>query len=208
MLKTQSHEHIWKHKSCAVIVAHPDDETLWAGGIILMHPEINWTVLTLCRLSDPDRSLKFLKAVGTLGATGIMGDLDDGPEQIPIHCHEVRNAIIELLPEDNYDLIITHDLRGEYTRHRRHEDVGRAVVSLWENEDLTSKEIWRFAYEDSNRKHLPIAIKDADLKIRLSPKIWEQKYKIITDIYGFDKDGFEAKATPKQEAFWCFKSEH
>ena len=28
--------------TCAVIVAHPDDETLWAGGIILMYPEANW----------------------------------------------------------------------------------------------------------------------------------------------------------------------
>jgi len=25
-------------KSAAVIVAHPDDETLWAGGTILSHP--------------------------------------------------------------------------------------------------------------------------------------------------------------------------
>ena len=46
-------------KNAAVIVAHPDDETLWTGGAILMHPEINWTVITLCRLSDPDRSPKF-----------------------------------------------------------------------------------------------------------------------------------------------------
>ena len=28
------------NNECAVIVAHPDDETLWAGGLMLMHPEI------------------------------------------------------------------------------------------------------------------------------------------------------------------------
>ncbi len=29
-----------ENNKCAVIVAHPDDETLWAGGLMLMHPEI------------------------------------------------------------------------------------------------------------------------------------------------------------------------
>jgi LmbE family N-acetylglucosaminyl deacetylase len=194
-----------KDSKCAVIVAHPDDETLWAGGIILMHPEINWTILTLCRLSDPDRSPKFNKAMKALGVKGVMGDLDDGPEQIPLDCHEVQCAIIELLPSNNFDLIITHGPQGEYTRHRRHEEVGKAVMALRENEKLFAKEIWRFAYEDGDGKYLPKAVKDADLKERLSNEIWHEKYDIITKIYGFASDSFEAKTTPKQEAFLCFK---
>jgi LmbE family N-acetylglucosaminyl deacetylase len=193
-------------ENAAVIVAHPDDETLWAGGIILMHPEIKWTILTLCRLSDPDRSPKFNKAMKALGAEGIMGDLDDGPEQIPLDCHEVQCAIIELLPSNNFDLIITHGHGGEYTRHRRHEEVGEAVMALWENEKLFAQEIWRFAYDDGDGKHLPKAVKDADFKIRLPREIWQKKCDIITKIYGFDPDSFEAKTTLKQEAFWCFNS--
>ena len=192
-------------KNAAVIVAHPDDETLWAGGIILMHPEINWTILTLCRLSDPDRSPKFHMAMNSLGATGTMGDLDDGPEQIQLDSHEVQCAIIELLPCNSFDLVITHDLKGEYTRHRRHEEVGKAVMSLWENEKLFAQEIWRFAYEDSDGKYLPRVIQDADFKIRLPNDIWQKKYDVITKNYGFGSDSFEAKTTPKKEAFWCFK---
>ena len=46
-------------KSIAVIVAHPDDETLWAGGTILSHPANNWFVVSLCRASDKDRSTRF-----------------------------------------------------------------------------------------------------------------------------------------------------
>ena len=193
-------------KNASVIVAHPDDETLWAGGIILMHPEIQWTILTLCRMSDPDRAPKFHKAMNRLGATGIMGDLDDGPEQIPLDCHEVQCVITELLPSNNFDLIITHGHRGEYTRHRRHEEVGKTVITLWENEKLFSKEMWRFAYEDGDGKYLPKAVKDADLKIRLPNEIWHKKYDIITKIYGFGPDSFEAKTTPRKEAFWCFES--
>jgi hypothetical protein len=47
--------------NAAVIVAHPDDETLWAGGMILTHPGYNWFVASLCRKSDPI-VLKFYKA--------------------------------------------------------------------------------------------------------------------------------------------------
>jgi LmbE family N-acetylglucosaminyl deacetylase len=196
----------WSSKNAAVIVAHPDDEALWAGGTILMHPEIHWTILTLCRLSDPDRSPKFHKAMKALGAEGIMGDLDDGPEQIPLDCHEVQSAIIELLPSNDFDLIITHSPAGEYTRHRRHEEVGRAVAYMWENEELLSKELWQFAYEDSNRQHSPRPIQNADLIIKLPQEIWQIKYDIITKIYGFAPHGFEAKAVTKQEAFWRIRA--
>jgi LmbE family N-acetylglucosaminyl deacetylase len=35
-------QRIWDFSNCAVIVAHPDDETLWVGCTILMCPEANW----------------------------------------------------------------------------------------------------------------------------------------------------------------------
>ena len=38
---------IHEHVDGVVIVAHPDDETLWAGGTLLMHPDCRWTVVTL-----------------------------------------------------------------------------------------------------------------------------------------------------------------
>ena len=195
----------WDIKDAAVIVAHPDDETLWAGGIILMHPETNWTILTLCRLSDPDRSPKFNKAMKALEAEGIMGDMDDGPEQIPLDCNEVQCAIAELLASNNFDLIVTHGPGGEYTRHRRHEEVGEAVVALLEDEKLFAKEIWRFAYEDGDGKYIPKASQDADLKIKLSSEIWQKKYDIITKVYGFAPESFEAKTAPRTEAFRCFR---
>jgi len=196
----------WVFENATVIVAHPDDETLWAGGTILTHPETQWTILTLCRMSDPDRSSKFDKAMNILGAKGIMGDLDDGPEQAPLDCYEVQCAITELLPPNSFDLIITHGCRGEYTRHLRHEETGKAVLALWKSGKLPAKEIWMFAYEDGRQKYLPRPVQDADLSIKLPDEIWQKKYDIIIDIYGFGADSFEAKTTPREEAFWCFGS--
>jgi LmbE family N-acetylglucosaminyl deacetylase len=195
-----------ENNECAVIVAHPDDETLWAGGLMLMHPEVKWTVVTLCRKSDPDRAPKFFKALERLRACGFMADLDDGPEQTPLDNGEVQKTIIELLPSKRFDLIITHSTAGEYTRHLRHEETAKAVLELWNSDRLFADELWTFAYEDGNRKYLPRAIKNADLLVGLNDEIWREKYDIITRIYGFSQESFEAKTTPKEEAFWRLKA--
>jgi len=197
---------MWSYEKCAVIVAHPDDETLWTGGIILMHPESKWTVVTMCRNSDPDRAPRFSKALEVLNATGAMGDLDDGPEQTPLSGRDVQNAILELLPVGRFDLVITHGMWGEYTKHLRHEETGMAVSALWNSGRLPAKNVWRFAYEDGEGKYLPRAMQDADLRTKLTDEIWQKKRDIITDVYGFGPDSFEAKTTPREEAFWCFKS--
>jgi LmbE family N-acetylglucosaminyl deacetylase len=190
--------------SCAVIVAHPDDETLWVGGTILMNPGIRWTIMTLCRKSDPDRAPKFFKAVEQYGAKGFMADLNDGPEQSPLRQALIQQAVLETLPTYIFDIIITHDRAGEYTRHLRHEEVSRAVMALWKDKELRSEQLWTFAYEDGERKYLPRAIEGADIIHKLPEEIFERKERIITDTYGFAPDSFEAKTTPATEAFWRF----
>jgi len=192
-------------KNCAVIVAHPDDETLWAGGTLLLHPDIDWTIIAICRKSDIDRAPKFFRVLEEYNARGAMGDLDDGPEQTPLDLMLVRKTILELLPSTRFDLVITHSRWGEYTRHLRHEETAKAVLNLWNSDRLYTKQIWSFAYEDGNKNYLPKSVQDADISIELPERIWQHKYKIITEIYGFNKDSFEARTTPRKEAFWCFK---
>ena len=190
---------------CAVIVAHPDDETLWMGGIMLMHPDCQWTVVTICRKSDPDRSARFFKALREFNAGGAMGDLDDGAEQVPLSGRKVQDAILGLLQSDRFDSIFTHSLWGEYTRHLRHEETGKAVLALRRSGTLHCRKLCTFAYEDGGGKYLPRPIKNTGCLIKLTEHIWQRKYEIITNIYGFAPDTFEARTTPKQEAFWQFE---
>jgi LmbE family N-acetylglucosaminyl deacetylase len=202
MTSNQTSRITYEHVNCAVIVAHPDDETLWAGGTLLMHPDSCWTVLALTRKGDADRAPKFRQALEHYGAAGIMGDLDDGPEQKPLRTTEVEDAILDLLPSHRYDLVLTHGRWGEYTRHRRHEEVAKAVMALRESGRLATGEIWMFAYQDGGGKHLPRPREGADVYTRLPQEIWEHKHRIIRDTYGFGPDSFEARATPRDEAFW------
>ena len=193
-------------QNAAVIVAHPDDETLWSGGMILTHPNYQWFITALCRQSDPDRSQKFLHALQSYQSTGAIADLDDGVEQIPLPIKNVQKTILDLLPEASYDLILTHAPGGEYTTHRRHEEVSKAVIDLWLAGMISSKELWLFAYQDNHGQHLPKPIETAH-RYRIYPEaILQEKYRIITEVYGFDPESWEVRAIPQSEAFWSFES--
>ncbi len=196
----------WSDQTCAVIVAHPDDETLWAGGIILAHPEAAWHIITLCRGSDTDRAPKFKKILTAYNAAGAMADIDDGPDQTPLNLADIEKTIAKKLPDNQYNRIITHSPAGEYTRHRRHEETAQAVLDLLESNRLRASALWMFAYRDNNRQDLPQPIPAADVLYTLPQEIWRKKYELITNTYGFSADSWEAKTTPKTEAFWIFTS--
>lgn len=189
-------------KRAAVIVAHPDDETLWAGGLILNHPDWKWYIATLCRASDPDRAPKFYRVLEKYHAQGSMADLDDGPTQQPLSQAEIQQTILHLLPTAEYDLLLTHGPRGEYTYHLRHEETSRGVNDLWKAGEIKAAQLWMFAYEDHHRTIYPVPVKTADRVDPLSEETWLQKYQLITDDYGFSPESWEAKATPRSEGFW------
>jgi len=191
-------------KTVAVIVAHPDDETLWAGGTLLTHPYWKCFIVCLCRGSDSERAPKFYEALQILKSEGIMGDLDDGPEQKPLAEEKVERTILDLLPTRNYDLIITHNRTGEYTRHIRHEEINKAVIRLWDKGKILTNEIWTFAYEDGNKEYYPRSVEGAPVFRKLSQRIWLRKFNIITETYNFPKESWEAKTTPRTESFWQF----
>ena len=195
-------------KSVAVIIAHPDDETLWAGGIILSHPSWLWFIVCLCRGRDKERAPRFYKALKTLKSDGIMGDLDDGPEQKPLDEKELERAILDLLPLKHFDLILSHNPSGEYTRHIRHEEVSKAVIKLWHDGKISTNELWTFAYEDGNKEYYPRPIENATIYRTLTKRIWLRKYSIITETYGFEESSFEAETTQRAESFWKFTNSY
>jgi hypothetical protein len=135
-----------------------------------------------------------------------MADLDDGPDQAPLALEQVKETAARLLSGASYSLILTHGPTGEYTRHRRHEECCRGVVELWQSGNLQAERLWLFAYEDGGRKYLPRAGDEADRRDQLIETIWLEKYRLITAVYGYAVDSWEARTTPREEGFWCFDS--
>ena len=135
-----------------------------------------------------------------------MADLDDGPDQAPLPEAQVRETAARLLGGTGYNLILTHGPQGEYTRHRRHAECCQTVVELWRSGGICTRQVWMFAYEDGGRAYLPRVRDDADRKDVLAGDVWLQKRLLITDLYGFGADSWEAQTTPREEGFWCLDS--
>jgi LmbE family N-acetylglucosaminyl deacetylase len=189
-------------ESVAVLVAHPDDETLWAGGALLSQTSWAPFIGSACRGQDVDRAPKFRRVLAELRAQGAMADLDDGPEQLPLADERVEQALLELLPSRHFDRIITHSPLGEYTRHLRHEEISRAVLRLWLRGALSAAELWLFAYDDEGGTRLPHAMANADILFELPHEVWAQKYRLVTEDYGFSEASWEARVTPRSEGFF------
>lgn len=188
-------------KQILVIVAHPDDETIWMGGTLLRNKK-NWntTIISLCRSSDKDRAPKFKKVCKILGVRGFIFNLyDESSIKIPLSKH--KNLILKVA-EKNYDIIFTHNNNGEYG-HIRHKETHKAVKQLLKQKKLNSKKTFFFSYlkRKNNFQGYAICNSSANKLIKLNDKELSMKKYIIKEVYGFQEGGFEEKSSGKVEAF-------
>ena len=206
-----------------VIVAHPDDETIWMGGTILMNPKIKWTVFSLCRGDDLDRAPKFKKVCGLYGAKAIISDLEDeGIMSIRESEPEIERRTKEVLrPLDEpraskvqdvevpryFDYIFTHGANGEYG-HPRHKGVYRAIRNLVSSNWLKVEKTFMFWYKlgDNGDVVAPRNNNDDDKRrkvfcVRLPADILKKKRDVIERIYGFKRNSFEYRNCGGEESF-------
>ena len=183
-----------------VIVAHPDDETIWMGGTILQNKDYEWEIVCLCRKDDKDRMPKFSKVCKELNADYSISDLDDEKFD-DLSVDEVISKIKAMKKNDEYDYVYTHGENGEYG-HIRHLDVHKAVNKMIENKELKCKEIFYFSYKGKNAVGSFCSInKTANKFIKLSKDIHSKKLYLIKNVYGFNDESFEVKSSGNVEAF-------
>lgn len=188
-----------------VLVAHPDDETIWMGGAILKHQNISWTIFSLCRKNDPDRCPKFLRVAKFYGAKGIISNLDDeGKLTLKESLPEIKKRILGELDEKRFDYIFTHGLNGEYW-HKRHKGAHRVVKRMVQGKELLTGNLFFFSYKKDEGKGSCAPNRKADFYLKLSEKEFKTKRDVIKNLYGFNKFSFENRSCTKIETFDKFR---
>lgn len=132
-------------RSGVAVVAHPDDEALWCGGL-LARRDIEWTVIC-CTIPrhDPIRADKFLHSCAVFDASPKL-----------LHVSEIEPLRLDLLDLEGFDLILTHGAAGEYG-HRQHIELHNYIAARW------LKKSRFFGYRKTGKGVFDVPL-DADLR--------------------------------------------
>ena len=118
--------------SKVMIVAHPDDESLFGGEALTSSG--GWTVICVTNGTNQQRRREFIEAMSSIGVNYSMlchfDHLDSGN-----FSGRLEEQLKALLNEFQYDMVVTHNERGEYA-HPQHRAVHRIVRRLVTNRPL------------------------------------------------------------------------
>lgn len=137
-----------------ILVAHPDDETLWAGGLPIRYREQAMFTIIACSIPrrDPIRAWKFFDACQHLGAL---------PRLLPFLETDVGSDLfgLEVLGTlSGYDCIITHGEEGDYG-HSHHRCVHRYAAGIVGNRKFIT-----FCYDQQSEEGMRLLLTHEEQK--------------------------------------------
>ena len=125
-----------------MIVAHPDDETIWGGSHLLSG---NYTVVCITNGNNKTRKKEFKQAMKKTNSTGIIlsyPDKTNGKRDNWVSCRiKIYNKIKKIIDSKNWNTIVTHNPDGEYG-HIHHRMTSQIVTKILQKENKTDKLIY------------------------------------------------------------------
>lgn len=118
-----------ERKKALLLVAHPDDEALFAGGLLLHYPEWEWHLV--CMTGTEERRAQFNAAVEMYRREGTnIASVRNHEFEDRLRMADRRLWLAALAKEDctSWDIVFTHGARGEYGHH--HHIWLNAIASL------------------------------------------------------------------------------
>ncbi|MCD7949948.1 MAG: Ig-like domain-containing protein [Erysipelotrichaceae bacterium] len=165
-----------------MIVAHPDDETLWGGGHLT---EGNWFVVCITNGDNQTRNNEFYKAIEALGANGIImcyPDKVNGERSNWTSDKEDITADLDfVIRYKEWDQITTHNKDDEYG-HIHHKMTNAIVTSISRQAGKLDKLYYFGKYYSKN--NIPSSLKenintDAIKKKEIVYDIYTSQAKVI-----------------------------
>lgn len=123
-----------------IIVAHPDDETMFCGGA-MSQLKWDWTVVSAVHSLQSPRGQEFTRATTILKAIPIMLDVPYfGKDSLsPIDAHELQARLEKAVDLEDFDVIITHNSFGEFD-NKDHIVINRLISRI------APKALWFFGF--------------------------------------------------------------
>lgn len=195
-----------------LVVTHPDDETIFAGGLLLCSRQTKWTVICV-EPQTTQRKNEFISACQFLAK-------ESGNYINPILLEPVLDMdtlinaswlVEELKPyATEYDFVLTHNREGEYG-HPNHKLVHRCVI-----DSIANSNIWVFISPGSknvNQEELKSKKTGGNFTLNLSPQVQRLKIRAFqechvsqAEIYGYDKTGKLRDTDLRETLLWEFES--
>ena len=171
-------------KRALVIAAHPDDETLFMGGMIAEFKKWYWTVICV---TDCDERYNRARIRELMRVCGIYNEAGGRVKAVTLGIKknrersfktEVRSAIRAAVRSlGSFDIVFTHDAKGDYG-HKTHKLVHQAVSTL------NLRNVYNFVsfYDDGACRNKPARRKRHAGSVRLSAGARRIK-KLALDVY-------------------------
>ncbi len=122
-----------------MVVAHPDDETIWGGDHLLNG---KYVVVCITNGNNSKRRAEFASVMKQTGSVGLMLTYPDktaGKRDNWDSCREqIQKDIDTIVRQKNWSVIATHNLNGEYG-HIHHQMTSAITTSSVEKAELTNQ---------------------------------------------------------------------